>query len=140
MTAAKTSAPPAPTLEDALYGLADWILDDDQDALLTLQEVKAPISDAVLQEVGTHLVAYWSAGAATRDKGIGATAETGFLWLHICNYSQRPKAPEHAAWLQGVAGQDFDLDAALENARRLILRFRQTEAADHPIQQPEASA
>lgn len=139
-TAAKTSAPPAPTLEDALYGLADWILDDDQDALLTLQEVKAPISDAVLQELDTHLVVYWSAGVATRDKGIGATAETGFLWLHVCNYSQRPKAPEHAAWLQGVAGQDFDLDAALENARRLILRFHQAEAADHPIQQPEASA
>lgn len=113
--------PDLPDLIDALWELSDWI-DDDSEAPPRLPALIETFPPALLEEINTHLIAFWSAGVTMRDKGIQATTE--FLFLsrrHNMQTNFRFDA-ERAAWLQGAAGLGFNWQAALGNARVITLQ------------------
>lgn len=113
--------PYQPNLNDALCELSDWI-DNDGEEPRSLDEIIEAYPDTLLQEVNTHLIAFWSAGIAMRDKGIQAATE--FLFLsrrHDVSTKFRYDA-ERAAWLLGVAGMGFNWQAALGHARVITLQ------------------
>jgi ParB/RepB/Spo0J family partition protein len=114
-------APDRPDINDALWELSDWIDDDSEDPRSLAQFIEAwPAS--LLQETDTHLVAFWSAGAAMRDKGIQAATEYLVVTMRHDTSPNFQSYTERAAWLQGVAGEVFDWRTALERARTIVLQ------------------
>ena len=75
----------------------------------------------LLQDIDAHLVAFWSAGAAARDKGIQSATEQMHALEHLTSGKRMMKA-EWAAWLQGAAGQAFDWREALKQINTLTLQ------------------
>lgn len=120
-TQASGNIEPKPSLTDALWELSDWI-DDNVEEPCSLAEIVEAWPAALLQEIDTHLVALWSAGAAIRDKGIQAATEFLFTaHLHETSPNLRWNS-DRAAWLQGVAGEAFDWRVALERAHTITLQ------------------
>jgi ParB/RepB/Spo0J family partition protein len=113
---------PDDDVDEYLWELTDWI-DNDSEEPPSLAEIIEAYPATILQEIEARLVAFWSAGAAMRDKGIQAATEFLFLSKYR-GINQRffHYDIERAAWLQGVAGEAFNWRTAIERARTITLQ------------------
>lgn len=114
----------------ALWEISDWIDTNNEDTR-SLTEIIEAWPENLQKEVDAHLVAFWSAGAAMRDKGIQAATEFLYLSRHHETAPRFRHDAERTAWLQGVAGKAFDWRAALEHARTINLQAGAEADARH---------
>jgi len=119
--ASGSSKPKQPSLTDALWEISNWI-DDDNEEPLSLAKIIEAWPAALMREIDTHLLALWSAGTAMRDKGIQAATEFLFTAYLAASLPTLRWNADRAAWLQGVAGEAFDWQVALERARTITLQ------------------